>query len=392
MVRGLGAGDPRGIGSYRLLGVLGEGGMGKVYLGSSRSGRRVAVKVIRPDVAADTEFRTRFRREIEAARRVGGAWTAPVIDADPDAAVPWLASDYIDAPDLGTLVHRRGPLDEADGLRLAGGLAEALESVHRAGLIHRDLKPPNVLMTGNGPRLIDFGIARAFDGTTRVTGTGLIVGTPGFMSPEQAEGAELTPPSDVFSLGGVLFFAVTGREPFGSGGAASVLYRVVHDEPDLTAVPSRLRPVLSACLHKDPAHRATLDQLLGLIDGRAVGPVPTQAAEHRQPGAYTRARAESPTEAPVPSADAPASAPVEPPSSLPMLVAFVIWAGGGAVGLVALVATGGVGGYLVIPFLLWLGISTAQAQELRSRRRLRHRLRDRGRGPEGPWRGPNGSP
>ncbi|GAA3396271.1 serine/threonine-protein kinase [Streptomyces roseoviridis] len=388
MVRDLGDGDPRGIGPYRLLGVLGEGGMGKVYLGSSRGGRRVAVKVVRADVAGDAEFRTRFRREIEAARRVGGAWTAPVIDADPDAAVPWLASDYIDAPDLGVLVHRQGPLNEAGVLRLAGGLAEALESVHRARLIHRDLKPSNVLMTDNGPRLIDFGIARAFDGTTRVTGTGLIIGTPGFMSPEQAVGAELTPASDVFSLGSVLFFAVTGRGPFGSGGAASVLYRVVHDEPGLTAVPPGLRPVLSACLRKDPAHRATLDELLDLVDGRAAGAAPPEAGEHRQPGHHT-ARGESPTEAAVPptARETAGSAPAELRSPLPLLIAFVIWAVGGVAGLVAL-ASGKVGAYLILPGGLWLAIATAQVQQLRARlgtARAARQLRDPKRGRAGPW-------
>ncbi|MFJ4218044.1 serine/threonine-protein kinase, partial [Streptomyces hydrogenans] len=172
--------DPVSIGPYRLSARLGEGGMGQVFLAVSRSGRRLAVKVVRPQIAADPGFRERFRREVAAARTVGGFWTAPIVDADPDGPVPWVASDYIDAPDLARLVRERGPLPEAAVRSLAAGLAEALEAVHRAGLVHRDLKPSNILVTDDGPRVIDFGISKAVEGATALTDTGLVVGTPGF--------------------------------------------------------------------------------------------------------------------------------------------------------------------------------------------------------------------
>ncbi|WP_418957880.1 serine/threonine-protein kinase [Streptomyces tritici] len=257
--------DPAAIGPYRLSARLGAGGMGRVYLGRSAAGRRVAVKVVRPEYAADPGFRQRFRREVEAARAVGGFWTAPVVDADPEAEAPWVASAYIEAPDLGRLVETRGPLGEPELRHLAAGLAEALEAVHRAGLVHRDLKPSNVLVTSDGPRVIDFGISKALEGATQLTGSGTVVGTPAFMSPEQATGEAVGAPSDVFALGSVLVFAATGEGPFGTGSAPALLYRVVHDAPRLDGVPEGLRGVLGACLAKDPAARPTPAELLGLL-------------------------------------------------------------------------------------------------------------------------------
>ncbi|MBT2444225.1 serine/threonine protein kinase [Streptomyces sp. ISL-36] len=243
--------------------------MGRVYLGLSRSGRRLAVKVVRPDIAADPGFRERFRREVEAARTVGGFWTAPIVDADPDAATPWVASDYIDAPSLGLLVDRRGALDERALRSMAAGLAEALEAIHGAGLVHRDLKPSNIMVTGDGPRVIDFGISKAAEGATTLTETGLVIGTPGFMSPEQASGARVGPASDIFSLGAVLAFAATGEGPFGAGSVPALLYRVVHDEPSLEGVPEGLRGVVAVCLEKEPGRRPSASELLDLLSGGA---------------------------------------------------------------------------------------------------------------------------
>ncbi|WP_406428381.1 WD40 repeat domain-containing serine/threonine protein kinase [Streptomyces sp. NBC_00147] len=257
-------GDPRAIGPYRLEGVLGAGGMGEVFLGRSPGGRRVAIKVVRADFAADGEFRRRFAQEVRAARRVGGFWTASVVDADPDAMRPWVASAYLDAPDLATVIQRSGPLDEQQVGELGAGLAEALVSIHQAGLVHRDLKPSNILITDDGPRIIDFGIVKALEGTT-LTADGTVIGTPGFMSPEQVTGGTVAEASDVFSLGAVLTYAATGHGPFGEGTAHVLLYRVVHDEPDLSEVPAGLRTALTACLSKRPQHRPTTDELLGLL-------------------------------------------------------------------------------------------------------------------------------
>ncbi|MEU3607408.1 serine/threonine-protein kinase [Streptomyces sp. NPDC035033] len=261
--------DPASVGPYRLSARLGEGGMGQVFLAVSRSGRRLAVKVIRPQIAADPGFRERFRREVAAARTVGGFWTAPIVDADPDGPVPWVASDYIDAPDLAGLVRERGPLPEAEVRSLAAGLAEALEAVHRAGLVHRDLKPSNILVTPDGPRVIDFGISKAVEGATALTDTGLVVGTPGFMSPEQATGAPVGPSSDVFSLGAVLAYAATGRAPFGEGSVPALLYRVVHDAPDLDGVPPALLPLVADCLDRSPDLRPTPSGVLNVLLGPA---------------------------------------------------------------------------------------------------------------------------
>ncbi|MEU7583511.1 serine/threonine-protein kinase [Streptomyces sp. NPDC041068] len=266
-MRALGNGDPSHIGAYRLLGLLGEGGMGRVYLGRSEGGRTVALKVVQSEIAQVPDFRRRFAREVAAARRVAGPWTTAVLDADVDAAVPWVATQYVPGPDLHTVVSRDfGPLPEGTVGVLANRLALALQAIHGNGLIHRDLKPTNILVTVDGPRVIDFGIARALDSLETIaqesalTRTGMVIGSPGFMSPEQARGRDLTPASDVFCLGSVLAYAATGRQPFGADGSAGLaaqLFRVVEDEPDLEGVPAPLAALVRDCLEKDPQRRPT---------------------------------------------------------------------------------------------------------------------------------------
>ncbi|WP_427166435.1 protein kinase domain-containing protein [Streptomyces sp. C1-1] len=251
----LGADEPTAVGPYRLLGRLGSGGMGRVYLGRSAGGRTVAVKIVHPHFALDDEFRARFRREVEAARKVGGAWTAPVLDADPEAAVPWVATAYAAGPSLAAAVADRGPLPAHSVRALGAGLAEALAAVHELGLVHRDVKPSNLLLTLDGPLLIDFGIARATDGTASLTSTGVSIGSPGYMSPEQIVGKSATGAADVFSLGAVLVFAATGQAPFPGDSSAALLYKVVHEEPELGSLDGELREVAQACLAKDPAAR-----------------------------------------------------------------------------------------------------------------------------------------
>lgn len=276
----LGARDPRRIGAYRLLGRLGEGGMGRVFLARSDRGRTVAVKLVRGELADEEEFRARFRREVRAAQQVGGEWTAPVLDADTEAETPWLATGYIAGPSLQQVVGAGGtPLPERTVRILAAGLARALGSIHAAGIIHRDLKPSNVLITIDGPRVIDFGIARALEGVsnTGVTHTGSAVGSPGFMSPEQVRGESLTPACDVFSLGSVLAYAATGRQPFGrtDSAAHALMYRIATQEPDLSTVPAGLRELIAGCLAKDPEQRPTPTQLVtmaGYDDGAGAGP------------------------------------------------------------------------------------------------------------------------
>ncbi|MEE1797627.1 serine/threonine-protein kinase [Streptomyces sp. JV176] len=257
----LDTGDPSAIGPYRLLGRLGAGGMGRVYLGRSAGGRTVAVKAVHPHFATDEEFRARFRREVDAARRVGTGpggprWSAPVLDADPEADVPWVVTGYVAGPSLTQAVAGHGPLPETSVRALGAGLAEALAAVHALGLIHRDVKPSNVLLALDGPRLIDFGIARATDGTTSLTSTGVSVGSPGYMAPEQILGRDVGGAADVFSMGAVLTYAITGASPFpGDSSAAAMLYKVVHEEPDLGALRGELREVVARCLAKDPAVR-----------------------------------------------------------------------------------------------------------------------------------------
>ncbi|MFH8237045.1 serine/threonine-protein kinase [Streptomyces sp. NPDC018321] len=247
--------EPTAVGPYRLLGRLGSGGMGRVYLGRSAGGRTVAVKIVHPHFALDEEFRARFRREVDAARRVGGAWTAPVLDADPDARVPWVATAYAAGPSLTAAVTDGGPLPDHSVRALGAGLGEALAAVHDLGLVHRDVKPSNVLLTLDGPLLIDFGIARATEGTASLTSTGVSIGSPGYMSPEQILGKGVTGAADVFSLGAVLAYAATGEPPFPGDSSAALLYKVVHEEPRLGTLDGEVRDVVAACLAKDPSAR-----------------------------------------------------------------------------------------------------------------------------------------
>ena len=235
--------------------------MGQVFLGRSAGGRPVAVKVVRAHLATDPEFRERFRREIVVARKVSGVYTSPVIDADVDGPMPWLATAYVDGPSLADAVSQHGPLPPGSVLALAAGLAEGLSAIHAAGVVHRDLKPANVLLAEDGPRVIDFGISQAAEASA-LTRTGLVVGSPGFMSPEQAEGREVGPPSDIFSLGAVLAFAATGQGPFGAGSTPALVYRVVYSSPNLDRLPAEVRPLIERCLAKDPAQRPTAAQVL----------------------------------------------------------------------------------------------------------------------------------
>jgi len=284
----LGAQDPPWIGDYRLIGRLGEGGMGRVFLARSDRGRTVAVKLVRAELAGEEEFRARFRREVRAAQQVAGEWTAPVLDADTEARTPWLATGYIAGPSLQQVVGRGGPLPERTVRILAAGLARALESIHAAGIVHRDLKPSNVLLTIDGPRVIDFGIARALEAVSGngVTHTGAAIGSPGFMSPEQVRGTPLTPACDVFSLGSVLAYAATGRQPFGTPDsiAHAVMFRVAQEEPDLSGVPEGLRELIVGALAKDPAQRPTPAQLVAQAEG---GAGPGADDEPWLPGALT---------------------------------------------------------------------------------------------------------
>ncbi|MFI1162087.1 serine/threonine-protein kinase [Streptomyces sp. NPDC020801] len=247
--------EPTAVGPYRLLGRLGSGGMGRVYLGRSAGGRTVAVKIVHPHFALDEEFRARFRREVDAARRVGGAWTAPVLDADPEARVPWVATAYAAGPSLAAAVADGGPLPAHSVRVLGAGLAEALAAVHELGLVHRDVKPSNVLLTLDGPLLIDFGIARATDGTASLTSTGVSIGSPGYMSPEQILGKGVTGAADVFSLGAVLAYGASGEPPFQGDSSAALLYKVVHEEPELGSLDGDVRELVARCLAKDPGAR-----------------------------------------------------------------------------------------------------------------------------------------
>lgn len=262
----LGVSDPRRIGPYRIFAQLGRGGMGRVFLAGAPDGRLVALKLVHAQHVEDPGFRERFRREVAASRRVSGAYTAPVVDADVETEIPWLVTVFVPGPSLRQAIDETGALPSETAARLAAGLASALGEIHAAGLVHRDLKPSNVLLAADGPRVIDFGVARATDGSTsELTHTGWLVGSPGYMSPEQAESKTLTPASDIFSLGAVVYMACTGTEPFMGASTPATLYNVVHAEPAMDAVPEELRGIVGACLAKDPAARPTPEQLLARI-------------------------------------------------------------------------------------------------------------------------------
>lgn len=282
--------DPRVVGSFRLHRRLGAGGMGVVYLGSDRRGQRVALKVIRPDLAEDQEFRSRFAREVSAARRIRGGCTARLVAADLDAERPWFATQYVPGPSLHDKVAEEGPLTAAQIAAIGAALSEGLVAVHEAGVVHRDLKPSNILLSPKGPRIIDFGIAWA-TGASTLTHVGTAVGSPGFLAPEQVRGAAVTPATDVFALGATLAYAATADSPFGHGSSEVMLYRVVHEEPHLVGVPDALAPLVQACLAKDPEERPSTLQLSmrlkeiaareaqGLSDGRP----PVQRARTERP-------------------------------------------------------------------------------------------------------------
>ncbi|MDQ1023581.1 putative Ser/Thr protein kinase [Streptomyces umbrinus] len=254
-------GDPRIVGGYRLVARLGSGGMGRVYLSHTPGGRAVAVKVIRPELAENAEFRKRFQAEVAAASRVHGLYTAPVVDSDTEGSVPWCATAYVPGPSLADAIRDHGPLPVDTVLRLIAGVAEALQAVHREGIVHRDLKPSNVLLADDGPRVIDFGVARAADATS-VTQSGMALGTVAYMAPEQALGGEAAPSADVFALGQTAVFASTGSGAFGDGDAHAVLYRVVHEQPDLGQVPEEIRELVARCLRKPAAERPSVEEVI----------------------------------------------------------------------------------------------------------------------------------
>ncbi|MEU2513963.1 serine/threonine-protein kinase [Streptomyces syringium] len=253
--------DPRQVGRYKVVARLGSGGMGQVYLAHSPGGRPVAVKVVRPDLAGDGDFRRRFAREVSAARRVNGAFTAGVVDADPDGCPAWLATVYVAGVPLGEAISGHGPWPAHSVRALGAGLAEALEAIHAAGVVHRDLKPSNVLLAADGPKVIDFGISVTGEASA-LTSTGMTIGTPGFMSPEQLTGRPVGPASDVFALGTVLAYAATGVGPFGTGTPHALHFRAVYEQPNLDPLPPDLRPVIAACLAKQPDQRPTVAALL----------------------------------------------------------------------------------------------------------------------------------
>jgi serine/threonine protein kinase len=314
--------DPAVVGPFVIQARLGSGAMGTVHLARSPGGRLVALKVIRPELADDSGFRARFGREIEAVRKVGGAFTAAVVDADPEAERPWLATEYLPGPTLQQAVDAEGPL-RPDGVRyVAAGLAEALVAIHRAGVVHRDLKPSNILLTDNGPRVIDFGIARALE-DVNLTATGIVIGTPGYLSPEQITGAPVGPASDLFSLGGVVVFAATGQGPFGRGPLSALMHRVVHEDPRIPPLPDDLAGVVRGCLSRRPEQRPTPAGVLAALS--PVHPVQLPTATTAQFPTLTPTRVFEPAPSASHFADPPAPAqlpkerqPPMPPAQLPV--------------------------------------------------------------------------
>ncbi|MBF6330440.1 serine/threonine-protein kinase [Nocardia transvalensis] len=280
MVTRLAPGDPSRIGRYRVLGQLGAGGMGRVLLGVGPDGRLVAIKQVHPHLVEETDFLPRFRREVQTSARVSGAFTAAVVDSDVDSESPWLASVFVPGLPLDRAVELSGPLAPGQIRTLAVGLAAALQAIHGVGLIHRDLKPANVILADDGPRVIDFGIARAVDERSDLTHTGSIIGSPAFMSPEQAQSEPLTPASDIFSLGAVLAMAALGKSPFAGGSMPLTLYNIVHTEPDLSGLPPEIRELVEPCLHKDPHARPTPEQILDFVGPLPPRPRPWSAAIH----------------------------------------------------------------------------------------------------------------
>ena len=275
-------GDPSRVGNYRLIGRLGEGGMGQVFLGLSPGGRQVAVKVIHPEYASGKQFRERFAREIEAARRVGGYYTASVVDADPAADSPWMVTAFIPGPSLQQAVAAGGPFSLERVRQIGAGLAEGLAAIHARGLVHRDLKPSNVILADDGPRIIDFGIARAAEASPMTT-AGMVVGTYSYMSPEQLRGEVAGPASDVFALGCTLAFAATARVTFGEDSIVTVMYRITTEPPDLTGVPEEngFRPLISECLAKNPAERPALAAIMERLAGPGSPAVASGTARQR---------------------------------------------------------------------------------------------------------------
>ncbi|MFF2778535.1 serine/threonine protein kinase [Streptomyces sp. NPDC058052] len=264
----LDADDPDTVGGYALRARIGGGGMGRVYLAFTPGGRPLAVKVVRPDYAHDPEFRRRFKREIKAARSVQGLYTAPVVDADSEAPLPWLATAYVQGPSLSQAVAEHGPLPQSTVFRLIAGVAEGLMAVHACGLVHRDLKPANILLADDGPRVIDFGIAHAASATA-ATVTGLRIGTPAYMAPEQVRGRSAGPPADVFALGNLAVYAATGQAAFGEGNNEALFYRILHETPELDACPKPLRGLVRRCLAKDPTDRPDLARIMSYAADRA---------------------------------------------------------------------------------------------------------------------------
>src|SRR5208283_3781101 len=315
--------DPAEIGGYRLRARLGAGGMGRVYLASTPGGRRVALKVVRPELGDDADFRSRFRQEIEAAQRVRGLYTAELLRADPTATPPWLVTAYVPGPSLQQAVAEHGPMPPETVILLIAGVAEALQAIHAAGIVHRDLKPSNVLLAPDGPRVIDFGIARAAE-ATNLTQSGVAVGSPQFMAPEQIRGLAITPAIDVFALGAVAAFAVGGRAPFGDGHVAALMHRVLTEPPNLTGCSGPLRTLIERCLAKDAPDRPSPAEIIESCRAQAAGnlgdftdswlPPAMAAATARAPGMQGSAPSPSPSSA---AARAPANGTAQAPGGAP---------------------------------------------------------------------------